>query len=169
MGLTRQDGLGMGERKETLSCLALRTRQETQFDSFVKGHTMSGHPTSPVGKRQVLPASPGRATAAPKQRLGVRPSWNLEQIPRSYPRAVLSAQRCSSVLAQAQETATVRGHLPPLRGWLGPEKRGRRPGTYLAQEKPISAPAMLCCCAGARPEASAHISVSAGPPGANQA
>lgn len=74
MGLTRRDGLGMGGRKETLSCLALRTRQETQSDSFVKGHTMLGHPTSPVGKRQVLPASTGRATAAPKQRLGVHPS-----------------------------------------------------------------------------------------------
>lgn len=49
------------------------------------------------------------------------------------------AQRCSSILAQAQETATARGHLPPLGGWLGPVTRGREAGHV-----PGSGEAHLC-------------------------
>lgn len=119
-----------------MCCLALGTRQETQSDSFVTGHAMPGHPPNPVGRRQAAASFPGESHSSPKAEVGAHPCWNLEKIPRACPK---TARRCSSVLVQAQETATARGHLPPLRGWLGPETRGRKAGHV-----PGSGEAHLC-------------------------
>lgn len=88
MGLTHWDGPGMGGRKDIMSCLALGTRQETQSDSFVKGHTMPGHPPSPVGKRQPAASFPGESHSSSKAEVGAHPSWNLKEIPRACPKTV---------------------------------------------------------------------------------
>lgn len=137
MGLTHWDGPGTGGRKETLSCLALGTRQETRSDSFVKGHTMPAHPTSPVGKRQAAASFPRRSHSSRKAE--VRSTPILEPPRDTQSMSQHCAQRCSSVLAQTQETATARGHLPPLRGQLGPGTRGREAGHV-----PGSGEAHLC-------------------------
>lgn len=127
----------MGGKKETLSCLALGTRQETWSDSFVRGHTMPGHPTSPVSKRQAAASVPGKSHSSPKAKIGGTPVLEPRRNTQSMSQGC--AQRYSSALAQAQETATARGHLPPLRGWLGPETGGREAGHV-----PGSGEAHLC-------------------------
>lgn len=156
-------GQGEGGRPPELSS---PRDQEGQLASPIEA--MPCQATHPVlrARGTLLPAAL-RTAAAPKRRQGENPSRDPTETP----------SRCPSV---GHERAAVpwpeRGSWPLLgpisllqgAGWA-PGQEGGRTGTYLAQEKPISAPVMLCCRAGARPEASAHISVSAGPPETDQA
>lgn len=157
----------MQGRKETLSCLALRTRQETRSHSFVKGHIMPGHPTNPVGNRQAAASFCRKSHSSLKAEVGGTPILEPQRDTQNMSQGC--AQKYSSVLAQVQETATARGYLPPLRSWLGPETRGREAGHVPGSGEAHFCPGYALLLCGARPEASAHISVSAGPPGTNQA
>lgn len=119
--------------------------QKGQPISPTEGYTMPGHPPSLVGKGHTAASSP-RNSHSPKAEAGDKP----------IPRARRDSQGDAPTLGtkeqpRAREPATAGGHLPPPRGWVGPSTRrreGGRTGTYLAQEKPISARVMLCRQAG---------------------
>lgn len=98
---------------------------------------MPGHPTSPVGNRKAATSFHRKSHSSPKAGVGVTPI--LEPLRDTQSMSQGCAQKHSNVLAQAQETATARRHLPPLRSWLGPETRGREAGHV-----PGSGEAQLC-------------------------
>lgn len=98
---------------------------------------MQGNATSSVDKRRAADSFPRKSHSSPKAEVGGTP--NLEPHRDTQSKSQGCAQRCSSILARAQEIATARGHLPPLRSWLGPETRGREVGHV-----PGSGEAHLC-------------------------
>lgn len=130
MGRTRWDGPGMGGRKDIMSCLALGTRQETQSDSFVKGHTMPGHPPSPVGKRQPAASFPGESHSSSKAEVGAHPSGTSKRYPEHVPRLCTKVQQCPG---PSTGDSHCQGPPSSSEGLAGPrdKRKGGRARTWL--------------------------------------
>lgn len=142
--------------REITSCPALRTRKASP------SHPPRGTPcqaTHPVlwARGTLLPAPLGTATA-PKQRQGTNQSREHAETAKGMPQH------------WAQRSSPERGSRPLLgaisllqgAGWAPAQEGGKEGGR--ARTMLRRSPSLPGLCFAARPEASAHISVSAGPP-----